>query len=276
LEKAGQPAASRTLILIENKIDAEFQELQAHRYKARADDFVKNECCGKCVCVLIAPGEYVESSEQADVFDAVVTYENLIAFFERVPEGSTPELEARRNHRREVLEQALNRYRRGWVLRRNEAVTRTWQFYYQRAVNQAPGLEMRKTGPKPSDSNWIILRAGSTIGSVPHCEIVHKLHDGSVELHIRSWGRWRHLAEPLLQPMLGSDMEVRTAKKSLSVKLTVPSVNAHEPPEPQVIAIDAGLNAALRIKDWYHRNRSALQECAKAIASASAADTTRV
>lgn len=79
---------NRHLVLIEDKIDASFQDNQAERYFKRGEKYVENGVCDEYSVGLIAPDGYVDESAR-DSFDAVVSYEDIVARLESVShEGS--------------------------------------------------------------------------------------------------------------------------------------------------------------------------------------------
>ena len=74
--KAG---ANVLILLIEDKIDAQFQPDQPGRYRARAQRWQASlSSQSEVQTVLLAPGEYSEN-EGSDLFDRQISYEDVIA-----------------------------------------------------------------------------------------------------------------------------------------------------------------------------------------------------
>lgn len=66
-----------TIVLIENKIDAEFQDGQVEAYYERGEAYISGSWDDFVVC-LVAPNQYISSSIKADEFEFVVLYEDIL------------------------------------------------------------------------------------------------------------------------------------------------------------------------------------------------------
>ena len=79
----------RHLILVENKIDAQFQDGQIDRYFKRGEAYMQSGDCEDFTVGLIAPAGYVNESNRL-AFDMVVTYENIISQLSAISHDGTP------------------------------------------------------------------------------------------------------------------------------------------------------------------------------------------
>lgn len=79
----------RTLLLIENKIDATLQERQAERYHDRGERYVGQNVCDKFEVGIIAPSEYLDSIDQ-NKFEAMISYESILDQLETMSHDSVP------------------------------------------------------------------------------------------------------------------------------------------------------------------------------------------
>ncbi len=92
------------LILIENKIDANFAERQAERYKERGEIYVKEKDCSSFITVLIAPQSYINLNHG---FDFTISYEAIKNWFEL-------QATKRSAFKAMMLDSAIERKRRGY------------------------------------------------------------------------------------------------------------------------------------------------------------------
>jgi hypothetical protein len=82
--KWGQESA---LVHIENKIDAPFQERQPERYAEEAARAVSDGEARYATTLLVAPGEYLEATEEGAKFDATLSYEEVSRHLSARAEG---------------------------------------------------------------------------------------------------------------------------------------------------------------------------------------------
>lgn len=254
----------RILVLIENKIDAPFQPLQAHRYTLRAQDARLAGIADETYAVLVGPAEYIQDCP--DGFDTSVSYESIIAHLTNTRDSVAGELRDRIQHRICVLDHALNRYRRGWRAEPNPATTRLWEFYFELAMREAPELGMERPGPKPAFSSFVRFeRSLPADHALPRMVIKHKMSYGHVDIEISTWGRHAELARKLLTPHLFPNMSIRQANKSLAISISVPAIDLLQPPELQSEAIRLGIEAARALREWCNGHLNILKECGQAI-----------
>ena len=100
--------SSNAKILIENKVDACFQETQPERYTARAALYRDSGNWNPVITVLVAPAAYSGSSQTCG-FDRRVSYEEILAWFQRDQPCS-----GRTLYKLKLLNQALERSRSGY------------------------------------------------------------------------------------------------------------------------------------------------------------------
>lgn len=58
----------KIFILIENKLDANFQKEQFNRYQSRAQQYINNNVCDDAYCVLIAPKDYCKNQNEFEKY----------------------------------------------------------------------------------------------------------------------------------------------------------------------------------------------------------------
>ena len=66
-------------VLIENKLDADFQERQFDRYQKRGEKYKSDNKCSQFYSILVAPKQYAENQND---FEKYITYEDFKSYFE--------------------------------------------------------------------------------------------------------------------------------------------------------------------------------------------------
>ena len=138
-------ADSKIILLIENKIDASFQDNQPGRYKLEVEKIMQDGSAEHCYSVLLAPEDYLTSVQGVDLFDIAISYDEIIEYFNSSAKTlSKPNLELfqRYEHRKEMLIQAVEKQHRGYVPETDKAVTEFWAAYYEYAKENAPSLKL--------------------------------------------------------------------------------------------------------------------------------------
>jgi len=256
-------AISRVLLLIENKIDAQFQESQPERYQKRAQGFIAANDCHQAVCVLVAPDEYLETSQESEGFDARISYEEIIEFLSSQVSNADAETAERLRHRQEVLDHAINKYRRGWVAQPSESTTQVWKTYHEEACALAPTPRIPAPGKKPASSGFVRFpRAIHQLDGLPKCTLIHKLRHGNVDQQIAGWASYLERLKSAVDPLLEDDLKLRRAANSLAINIQVPLMDLSASSVPQQDQMRQGLRAALRLQSWYERCGSEFAKCA--------------
>lgn len=242
-------------ILIENKVDAAFQPNQPQRYAERAKRYRGLGTYREILTVVMAPEVYFGNEASAFGFDAKVTYEAALAWFEQAQLG------ARKDYKIAMLRGAIDRGRLGWKLVPHRGVSEFWQAYWQLCEQIAPQLSMPV--PKneiPADSHFIRFRPALLPASV---SLWHKVGYGHVDLQFAGMGDRLAEMEQLYRSSLLRSMRIEKAAKSAVVRIRVDSVDmtvgAFSNSET---SIRQGIEAAVLLLDWY----SKVQQPAAAVA----------
>jgi hypothetical protein len=228
------------ILLIENKIDAEFQPHQPERYKARATSLAREGKCEEAFCVLMAPAAYVREGDSAFAqFDALVSYEDVA---EAIAAEKTP----RAKHRSALLKRAVERAHNAYVMLPDPEVGQLWQRIYGIASTELPLLRMKEPGTKGGQSKWVTLK----IDLPNRVTIDWKISRGIVDLSF-----WKGAA---MQPKeqidlsgLGENASVeKLGEGTIAVRLRLGEIPAmwRNPSDDQ---IRAGLLAAKRLYEFY-------------------------
>lgn len=260
----------RILILIENKIDAPFTPQQPDRYRSRARLALAS---GNYSCVrtlLVAPSAYLAASRAASVFDARVSYEEIVTFLQ---DGTTgpPDGEASRRvaFRLEMFHAAIRKRQRGEGPQRvHSGVTAFRASFGERSGQLAPELgsiNLNEKGHWEGDK-WIEYRSAlPSLGPGKKPDIVVKTDRKVVHLQIYGWGRREAELRPLLESLLEGDMTVpKVNGSSMTVSLAIPALDYMGSFEAQVEDAETAIRSANRLLGWFKRNEDVLREMAQA------------
>ena len=236
------------ILLVENKIDAEFQPDQAERYRQRGMRW--RERGGPSVdveTVLLAPAEYF-GREDSDTFDWHLSYEDLVDLLNNA-------VDPRSQFLAYILSEGIRTYRQGYVPVPDATNTQVWRAFWDIANEETPRLRMRRPGDKPSGAGFIYFYDAEGVSSAEtegRAHIVYKHRPGrdcEVDLQFRqtSEASLRTRAAELLE----DDMSVVKAGNSASIRVRVPAVDFSRIPEGQEDGIRAGLHAAERLRRFF-------------------------
>jgi hypothetical protein len=224
-------------ILIENKIDAPLQPLQAARYRDRAAAYLQQTRCTAARTVVVAPTAYFGDSEDCLGFDSRVTYEAILAWFEQAPG-----LGARGLCKVVLLREALEHGR--WTMVPDKIATEFWRLYWERASTIAPDLRTPEPKDRPATSSFIFFRP---FGLAPGVSLLHKLPYGNVDLQFAQMGDRLEEITQRYGRYLESDMRVDRATRSGVIRITVPRIDMCAPFLTSKAAVEAGIQAATRL-----------------------------
>jgi hypothetical protein len=189
--------------------------------------------------VLIAPQEYLDTTNGSEEFDACLSYEDVIAHLRSRTSDVGDELRRRLDHRCMLLEYAIARYRRGWQPVPDEQMTALWLAYYQRACTILPSLKMKAPGYQAG--RWKVGFTSTTAcrrsPAAPPVRLCHKLERGRVQLMYRGWSEYLDLARRHLQPSLDEGMYLEPAARSLAITIDVPPLDKARFPDEQQEAV---------------------------------------
>ena len=237
------------VLLIENKIDAEFQPDQPERYRGRALRWQGLLPPVTLVeTVLLSPEEYFEN-EGSELFDRQISYEDVIAALAGAGDPRTQFLA-------ETLKSGVESHRSNYSPLTNEVTTSVWAAIWDCANSEAPQLRMRKPGSKPARAGFIYFESAegtSTAETQRRAATVYKPAHENVDL------QFSNMAAPTLGQavagLLEPDMTVAQAGKSASIWIKVPAVYFGEGPEGQQEAIRQGIMAAERLRLFFIEKR---------------------
>lgn len=236
-------AGAQTRLLIENKVNAGLQPLQAERYHLRGEAYRTRGDCAAYHTVIVAPARYFGALETMKGFGSRITYEQVLEWFLKADS-----LGERRHYKAALLRSAIDKGTLGYQPEEDAPTTDFWRAYWLFARNYASELEMKEPTSKPSGSSFIYFRPPALPRGV---EICHKFTRGYVDLQLSSMGNRLNEVHAVLAPHFCMDMRLVQAAKSAAIRLVVPVLDANNPVAEQLSAVRACLDAAKQLLGWF-------------------------
>jgi hypothetical protein len=257
----------KSALLIENKLVESPQFGQAESYRVACQRLVIEKQVDSAACLLVCPDGYCDEWPLfAQAFDATIIYEDIGRMFFSRAQSESAEISRRLRHRASIMEQAVERRRRGYVAVEHPAVGTFNQAYLallrQIAPDIKPGPVLLKTARRPSESVSMIFDHVDMLPStLQPRRYSHELGNGEdhrthcVQVTWGGWGaRWPDLKPNIIADLDGTPYKVRvkspTPKRpnpGLVVYAPTPAVDNKGGPEKflaQRSAITAGIEAA--------------------------------
>lgn len=258
---------AQVLFLIENKIDASFTPRQADRYRCRAQLAVASGNYSAVRTLLVAPSAFLASSRSSSVFDARLSYEEIVAFLQSDSVPSDSEEARRLTFRLRLLATAIAKQKRGdgpQIV--HPGVTSFRVAFGERSLELAPELgpiNLKREGHWPGDK-WIEYRSVlPSLGKGKKPDIVVKTDRKVVHIQIYGWGRRDDELRPRLAGLLETGMSIPRVKGrrgSIAVSLPVSLIDHMGAFEPQRHAAEEAIRAAQRLLGWFRRHEDTLRE----------------
>jgi hypothetical protein len=227
----------KIFILIENKLDASFQESQYERYTKRASEYlIKNEC-DKIFTVLVAPNLYCENQND---FENYISYETIASRFELI--GTKRNL-----FKSELLKIASEKLRRGYQPVNSETVQKFWHSYWHYKEKHHSSFTMKKPGIVPHNSDWPMLYDDELQGIT----FYHKFGQGNTDANFRGFSNELYFK---IKDKLPNGMLLEKHNKSFSIRIKSSKIDRTKEFEDQIEDIKKGLFNLEQIRNWIKEN----------------------
>jgi hypothetical protein len=223
----------KIFLLIENKLDAIFQNEQFDRYEKRAQQHLKKGECDEAYTVLFAPQKYCETQND---FDNFITYESVANRLEFT--GSK-----RNIFKSSLLKIAIEKLRRGYRPINSPTVHKFWQDYYHFKQKEFPSLYMKKPGIVPHNSDWPMLFDSRLKGVT----FLHKLRQGNVDATFYGFSEEM---EYKVKQNLPTGAKLQKHNKSFSIRIFSGKIDRTKDFEIQKDVVKSGLDNIIQIRDW--------------------------
>lgn len=239
VELLAEVSGKRVILLIENKVAAQFQPRQAERYAKRAGDYLHRGTAQHVTTILLAPESYMAAGDSTSDFDICLCYESVRdQCYHLAGQQNTFAFMAK------MIEFAIERSNSGYVRELDAATTEFWRDYWEVACRHAPALNMAKPEGRPAGSTFVYFRGWSLPTNMSLC---HKMIRGVVDLQIPSYGRRLqefadHIGE-VLPPM-----QLVAAGNSAALRVQVPILDLARDVSTQLPAVISALDAAVSLQ----------------------------
>jgi hypothetical protein len=250
--------SDRSVILVENKIDAGWSvasgEDQPARYRASAEHLRSQGI--NAVSLLVAPQRYLMGSRQAEAFDRRISYEACLSHF--AGDDRVLLLTA--------IEQAGSPYE-------PEPDAPTGDFFLRfrsHAARHFPDLVLKRdpnsAGVRPTGSHTVYFDVGRTLLPQPHLPVPRMslqawdsgASSASVKIMLGGLANRSHTI-PVPSGLRALGGYIRPAGRSLGLVMDTPRLDTRAPFSSQVGAIEAGLDRAQMLKDWWNAEAGELK-----------------
>ena len=219
-------------ILVENKIDASFQNNQFERYKKRGENYIKKKECDDCYIVLIAPKSYCENQSN---FSHYINYESIRKYF-------TDKNEIRADYKSEILSIAIEKERRGYKAVNSIPVQAFWKSYYEYKISNHQIFRMKKPDIVPFKSDWIQLFSDR----LKEITFNHKLEKGFIDATIKSI--------PKLNSEVPDWIKITEHKKSVSFRVKCYELDRTKDFNLQMKKVTSGFEELIKLENWLFKN----------------------
>ncbi len=224
-------------ILIENKIAAPEQDLQAERYHLRG---IRSREQGKLddyVTVMCAPRRYLDALSHESAYQHRVSYEQIAAWFSH-QEGR------RAAWRHQIMLEAIDQGRRGYAMAVNATVTGFYRKYWEYLRRRHPRIKMARPTNKGSRSTWFILKGHDFPKGV---NMYHKFDQQVMELGFSK----RKIADIRgIKSDWPDDIAVVQKGTIASLAINIPAIDMNLDFDAQLPAIEKALEAAYRLMPY--------------------------
>jgi hypothetical protein len=206
----------RIAILIENKIDAGAQPKQPERYQLRGEKGEEAKDWDDFMTCLVAPMKYLSGDNQVELYDARISYEELMSFF-----VSRRARDSRYLFKAQLIREAIEKNRRGYQAEISAEMTEFVKEYCAFALRINPSCGVQEAKPRPAGSTWVQFRPAGIPGSV---NLSHQLTAGFAKLLIGGTANQADTFRPRFEPFLTEGVDYGTSGKSLSLSIAVPKL----------------------------------------------------
>jgi hypothetical protein len=226
---------SRAAILIEDKIDAQFQKDQAKRCRARGELGVTNGDWTRFKTCLCAPEVYAKPYAEGPDWDRVVSIEVVVAMLAQCADEYAPFLT-------EAIRRAVIKYDNGGFVE-NLAASEFWKRYRQLCLEEFPDLALsafseRQTAAGP----W----PGFAADRLHHrLRLEHKPMSNCVDLTLKDF-KYQQVLDRL-SGRLPDGFAIKSTPPSSAIRIEAPHIVATEPFDDQIDAVRGILKAARRL-----------------------------
>ncbi len=226
-------------VLIENKLDANFQNKQFERYQKRAEQYKAGKAnVPNVFYILFAPKQYADGQ---DDFEKYLTYEDLKGYFEF--DGDRRQL-----FKATLLNIAIEKLKRGYHPVNCEPAQKFFLAYWKYKKTHFPEFNMNKPGIIPANSDWILMRIDELKGII----FYHKLENGSIDATFIGYPEELEFRIKEILPAHFAIVKHKSGR--FSIRQKVASIDKMKDFDLQVDIVKSGLTKAKEVSEWIQGN----------------------
>lgn len=261
----------RYAILIENKLDTTEQPQQAESYRLEAIALAAEEF-RFALTVLVCPETYAAKVPVfAGKFDAVFSYERVLALLRDRAEVEAGELASRLRYRADLMSQAIEKGRRGYQAVPLAAVGNFTRAYVamlsELGIALPPGPSMLKDAPAESKTMIFAPSALPRWDFLPQTRLVHQLREGNANICLYGWGDYfSHLAGLMAPALAGTTYRLvptinkrANGRAGLMIVADTPPIDNLADFQAQQEKIEAGMRVTEALAAWFTAQRDNCQ-----------------
>jgi len=245
-----RPTGIKFALYIEDKITAQLQPEQEGRYRLRAETGVAKGLFSEFDIVLCAPRIYVENLEHPDLFDSLVSYEEVAEFL-RSSSGSN----LRMKYRAHFIETAVPTTTSAWKSTQDDLTDRFWDAAYEIAHREFRELEMKPL-KLTKGSTWITFRTSDMPTMPQRIYVYFKGSRGQMDLTFTGASNYKmaQMVEGLMEP----DMDLVKTGKSTAIRLQVEKFDVCEINDEVKNKLRTAFGACVRLIRFFGKHRDLL------------------
>jgi len=228
----------KVYVLIENKIDASFQDNQFKRYEIRGKKYIQKKACDIAYSILVAPNLYCKNQNDFEYFISYETIAERLIFT-----GSKRNL-----FKSKLLQIASEKLRRGYQPINSIPVQNFWHAYWKFIQKKYPSFNMKKPGIVPQNSDWPMLFDDRLKGIT----FYHKLAHGNTDANFRGFSK--NLKDEI-KAILPEKAIIIEHNKSFSVRIISPKIDRMQDFNKQIKDVKEGLGNLELLRKWVTKNQ---------------------
>lgn len=226
-------------ILIENKIDADFQNNQYDRYVQRAE-LINNKRINTAI-ILVAPSSYIDNQNE---FNISISYESIHEWFDSQKTD-------RSWYKKELLRLAIDQERRGYQAKKDELVTSFWLDYYNFLQQNLPEVIMPIPKVKPQTSSFVYFKSDWIPKGM---RLIHKMEKGVLDLELTGKADEYENMLNTYRNVLNDQINIVVTNKSLCFRVDVETLLIKEGFSSQPQKVNDMIKKYYVLKNWYLKN----------------------
>jgi hypothetical protein len=217
-------ADQRLVLLIENKVAAQFQTNQLQRYRKRGETYLRQDKCDAYKIILVAPKEYSNDFDSLEI-DGCVFYEDLRNWLKEDTVNSN-----RSKFKIALIERAIQKAKHGYQLIEDEKASQFWINYWHLVNDVAPILNMPRPDKKPSGSSFVYFYPPNLPSRL---SLIHKFTYGNVDLQISRAANKTGIIRESFSETITNRISIQQAGKSAVIRKKVPVLDLNKSVESQ-------------------------------------------